>query len=591
MAAKKNSDKKEITTVNLFEEGSLKPRLKTLKIRNFRSIGSDPVTLELNDIVVLVGPNNTGKSSILRAYQIVMSHGSKEGQLEIDDFPQKTIPLIEIDGKQVVDEDRLPQIELETIVYTKPGDQWQIDIDGEVVIRERWIWNQPKTEPKRQGFDAIENDWSDNVPWGAPNIANSYRPKPYRIGAFDSPADQENQIKALIVRMLDAKLSQFKSTKGVEYTELVNKLSELKREIFDDASTDVEVVASRLSSLLSLVFPNYGVELKPSIQALDIEKQLKYDKDQLSIQIGNKNGFMSSFANQGSGAKRTFMWVALRLIKDIELEQSDKNNYRPHVLLLDEPELCLHPSAVREAAKVLYDLGKTPSWQVVLTTHSPAFINLAEDNTTIARLETLPDGTVSGKTIYRPTKSKLSHDEKEELKMLNLVDPALNEFFFGGKNIIVEGDTEYTAFRFVQEKYPDKFKDVNFIRARGKGIIKLLCKILNQFGSPYTVLHDSDLEDKSNVWGMNKNILNESSNSDFRIRSRVIASKVDFEKALLNKTEKTGKPYAIYKELSENQSSVNRVIALLEFLLDGTKPCPKGFIEWKSEEELRDFLK
>jgi putative ATP-dependent endonuclease of OLD family len=53
-----------------------KPRLHKLIIKNFRCIGDKPVEIELDDIVVLVGPNNAGKSSILRAYEVVMSQGS-----------------------------------------------------------------------------------------------------------------------------------------------------------------------------------------------------------------------------------------------------------------------------------------------------------------------------------------------------------------------------------------------------------------------------------------------------------------------------------------------------------------------------------
>jgi putative ATP-dependent endonuclease of the OLD family len=72
-------------------EGVQRPRLHQLTIRNFRCIGLSPVTIDLDDIVVLVGPNNVGKSSILRAYEVVTQHGSKEGELEIDDFPNSKV--------------------------------------------------------------------------------------------------------------------------------------------------------------------------------------------------------------------------------------------------------------------------------------------------------------------------------------------------------------------------------------------------------------------------------------------------------------------------------------------------------------------
>ncbi|MGL6457230.1 hypothetical protein [Aeromonas caviae] len=57
MAAKKNAVE-EIALVK--DENQPRPRLHKLIIQNFRSIGSQKVEIELDDIVVLVGPNNVG---------------------------------------------------------------------------------------------------------------------------------------------------------------------------------------------------------------------------------------------------------------------------------------------------------------------------------------------------------------------------------------------------------------------------------------------------------------------------------------------------------------------------------------------------
>ncbi|WP_341186910.1 AAA family ATPase [Paenibacillus sp. FSL H7-0756] len=74
-------------------------------IKNFRCIGSLTVTIDLDDIVVLVGPNNAGKSSIIKANDLVMNHGSKKCLLSESDFPGGN-----------VDTSALPVIELHTIV-------------------------------------------------------------------------------------------------------------------------------------------------------------------------------------------------------------------------------------------------------------------------------------------------------------------------------------------------------------------------------------------------------------------------------------------------------------------------------------------
>lgn len=183
------SAKEEIISLLPENESIPRPRLSKLIIKNFRTIGKIPVEIFLDDIVVLVGANNVGKSSILRAYEIAMSTGSKAGYLAIDDFPNN-----------IVDPENLPEIEVHTIISeNKPGEQWiKVLPNGEMLIREKWTWSSPGVEPKRQGFDVIANDWADKVPWGAPNIANAYRPKVHRIDAFASPEAQESEITGLL---------------------------------------------------------------------------------------------------------------------------------------------------------------------------------------------------------------------------------------------------------------------------------------------------------------------------------------------------------------------------------------------------------
>ncbi len=49
-------------------------------------------------------------------------------------------------------------------------------------------------------------------------------------------------------------------------------------------------------------------------------------------------------------------------------------------------------------------------------------------------------------------------------------------FSLGGKIIVVEGDTEYTAFSILKILYPEQYDDVHIIRARGKTIIPAIAK-------------------------------------------------------------------------------------------------------------------
>ena len=72
-----------------------------------------------------------------------------------------------------------------------------------------------------------------------------------------------------------------------------------------------------------------------------------------------------------------------------------------YMLLIDEPEIALHPNAVRAARKHLYELAEEDGWQVMLSTHSPAFIDPLSDHTTIVRLS-----RTDGKTPHVPARGE-----------------------------------------------------------------------------------------------------------------------------------------------------------------------------------------
>ncbi len=586
--AKKTETKEEV--------GLSGSRLKKLTIRNFRCIGNEGVTIELDRIVVLVGPNNVGKSTILRAYQYVMDHKP----ITVEDLPN---------GK--FDPENRPTIELETwLGDEKPGADWiLVDESKEEYIREQWQWDEA-FKPERKGWNRNTNSWAKEVPWGAPNIAKARRPKPHRVEAFASPKTQADSVAKLLVEWVKEKVPNPASDEDSENSSAFGKLRQMYKDVHKDIMSEtkvrVEQAETAITSLVSKVFVGYKVKFEVSPSDNE-DKFFDLLLTNPSILMGPDGGHMADVQNQGSGAQRTLLWAALKLLaeetkekrggkakstKNEEAEQDDKADQearRPNVLLIDEPEICLHPTAVREACKSLYDLAEgNTNWQVMVTTHSPIFIDLSRDHTTVVRVQSDSTGKISGTTIFRPDKAELSKDEQENLKMLNLWDPYVAEFFFGGKTILVEGDTEYLAFKTIISEYPDDFKDVHIIRARGKAILVPLSKILNHFGQSYAILHDSDMptiETKNGaqtngMWTENQKI------KDTALRSvagaRVVASVKDFEMAIFGEEKKKDKPYTMWKQLNESTEEKRVVRELLEALIDHSKPLPPGFIQWET---------
>lgn len=567
-------------------------KLRKLVIKNFGCIGSTGVEIDLDDVVVLVGRNNTGKSTILRAYDVLFS--SSKPKLTIEDFP-----------RSCVDENNLPEIELHTRVTDElPGSKW---VNEESIVRERWTWDTPNTEAERQGFDVTTGEWSGQVPWGAANVANTRRPRPHRIETFASPEKQTESVTKLLLTSLQTVVKTLpKTVEGddgnsvrTDYGNLLESLATVQTAIVEQVQEQIEHAQEQLTQLIQNVFQGYKIEFDAKAQE-DLSSCLNFFKPGAVLRMGPSDGHMSAAEKQGSGARRTLMWAALKYAAE---KSSENGSRRDNLLLMDEPELCLHPNAVREACSVLYDLPGTGRWQVMVTTHSPAFIDLSRDNTTVVRVERdSKDGVIHGTTVFRPEKALLSQDEKEELKMLNLCDPHLCEFFFGGRTVVVEGDTEYTAFKYILDKYPDdeKLRDVHIVRARGKATICLVSKILNQFGARYAVLHDCDTpkvmrkkrnsvereEITSPAWTNNTKIRDALKIALEESRARLIAMVPNFEGAFLEEEVSSEKPVHIWHALRSDEGLCERVRCLLYALLDFNEVVPEQCAEWREEEGL-----
>lgn len=582
---KQTKEIEDIQEVDLSVDDSVpRPRLLKLVIKNFRSIGKEQVEIDLDDIVVLVGPNNAGKSSILRAYEVVMSHGSKEGKLEITDFPNG-----------IVEKDHLPEIELHTVIFSNaPGEQWiNKNADGEMFIKEVWKWDSPNKDPVRKGWDVKLGLWSDKVPWGAPNVANSRRPIPHRIDAFASPDSQTKEISNLITQILKDNLASFKSNPEQEKSDhqiILEHIKALQNNAVTSTKEEVSRIEKEISEYISRIFPEHQVlfDAKPEN---DLDKAYTPFKNNADLLMGKEGGYFSPIEKQGSGARRTILWAVLKYLSESKSSKSTTSIERPHVLLLDEPEICLHPTAIREAANILYELPKTGKWQVMITSHSPIFIDLSRDNTTIIRVDRDEDDNVNSTTLFKPKIAKLDEDDKKNLKLLNICDPYVHEFFFGGKQVIVEGDTEYTAFSFIKSKYPSEYKNIHIIRARGKGIIPSIAKVLIQFSKSFTILHDTDTPinksgGKNSAWGTNTTIVNILKLVPEKSKVKIVACKTCFETAIFQCETKSDKPYSALEKIKEDVQLQSEVKLLLDYLIGAGDKLPLNCIDWKAIEEI-----
>lgn len=564
-------------------------KITKLIVKNYRGIGPKGLEIDIDDVVILVGPNNSGKSTILKAFQLVTA--SSDTKIKLDDFYNRSEthkPEIEVWSKVIVPE----SVTIDTA-------KW---INEESEVKEKWLWDKPDEGAVRYGYRTDLARWAaptdtPQAPFSNDGAASAYRPSPTYISPFDQPDKQVEEIKKIISSDIYDLIKKSKKEDG-RYSKLITEIATLQEEMKTEASVKENELATGIGAILNELFSDTTISLHVPQNTPDLFSSYATTKD-IDFKINDL-----SLENQGSGMQRMLLWSVLKMMagrKKTELKAkkvSTKKTTSPtgtteetlpersKILLMDEPEICLHPESIRQAKEILYSLSSGTEWQVMITTHSPVFIDLSKDNTNIIRVQK-EDEAVS---LFKTNEAALSDDEKKQLKMLNVFDPYFAEFFFSKTTIIVEGDTEYTAFRKIIETNKTKYKDIHIIRARGKYTIIPIIKILTKWGKDFSVIHDSDEASNVQSWPANQQILDVVNGNP---KIKLLATKKNFESAFFGKEVTKDKPYNAYLELDKTEVS-GKVSKLLDFLcgIDSALHADISNVvcEHKTIDELKTFI-
>ena len=622
----------------------MRSKLLNITIANLGCIGNEGLTISLDNILCLVGDNNAGKSTILRAYELA--------------FGTQTYSFEKDYCKRSKGENSYVEISVHIPEGTgNIAEKWKEKQDDYLVVKSKWEWDQNGTKI-RKTYNPEISDYSDEGnAAGLDNVFNSRLPVPFRIGALENPQAELKNLLKLIVDPIAESLKQKLEDKESEISKALEIFTTQAKIPVDEQKEKIETINKQITESHNKIFPNLSIDLNIGMTELKVDPLDALVKgSKLNIKEFENN---VDWDQQGTGSQRALFWSLLqvrsrlqaikniktdndRKIKQIEKEIKKLENERDkaktdntkdskqksinekndelemlkkiepekaideknnevqlpgYMLLIDEPEIALHPNGIRAASEYLYELANDPSWQVMLTTHSPLFINPFEDHTTIVRLSR-NEGNPSPKT-YRSDDINFSDDEVENLKLLNSFDQNLSEMFFGQYPLIVEGDTEFASFSRIMQleknKYPINAKPI-IIRARGKYTIIPLIKMLAHFKVDFSILHDSDYPknksgNNNNAWSANQKIYSEIKNardSGIRIIHRVSMStfEVEHDKIILDKngdyltTSSKDKPWLMYQRVKEEEKikkSVEKIFDELTNTASKEEPYDKEF--------------
>lgn len=182
----------------------------------------------------------------------------------------------------------------------------------------------------------------------------------------------------------------------------------------------------------------------------------------------------------GSGYRALLRLAVLETLLDM------KDGDRSCILLIEEPEIYLHVHLKRYFYQVLRRLAEK-GHQVIYTTHSPEFIDLAEPQEIIRLHRKLGDPTVA-KQVSKTTELDFKRVKQKLRRMGN------EEVVFANHAILTEGQDDKGVIEelLVRKGIDPNVHSISVVNCDGVGQIKDYIKLCSELGIDFYVIHDKD---------------------------------------------------------------------------------------------------
>lgn len=424
-------------------------RLSHLRIKNFRACKN--VDLPLEAYTPLVGQNNTGKSSILQSIGWVL----KPAALSSRDFndPGQPVEVIAcIDGISDQLLGRIPEEKHRKAIapYCRDGRLWiRVTATGtsaKAVNKEVWNIEQcPENgEPAH---------WRD-YPTGLPQAVAALLPEPLVVQAMHDLGEDLGKAKAgtTIKGLLDEIMGPLLET----HAELSTALDSIRHILTADGehrSDHLQRFDTDASGALEHFFPGLALDL--DLQVVDVKEFFKAG----DLHVTDKTtGDRRKFDQMGTGAQRAIQMALIRYLAESRAGGGESPSRR--LLLIDEPELYLHPQGVRRLRQALASLAQA-GFQVVFATHSPLMLSRDNAADTVIVGKSSDDGVTARKPLRQAVEEAIDGAESQSRTLFELSN--LAEIYFTDRVVLCEGKTDRRLLPLAYEQIYGQSPDLDQI--------------------------------------------------------------------------------------------------------------------------------
>lgn len=453
-----------------------------IRISGFRGLTDFEMTL--SKTTVLTGTNNVGKTTILKAIQLVL--GSKSF-LSIDDLHlsnNKKADEIIIDLKIVpVDENDKIINEFDEeweAVFTSDNIQY-IDAKACVPIRTTAIYNALKSDFDKS--QTILKEWvsAEGEVWQKiKTTKNKINLENIPFFYIDAQRDVVEDVK-LRSSYLGKMLSDVaEAYNPADIKALEGIIDSLNKEAVDKSS-----ILSTIQTVLAGV--DSAMDKKGSkVEITPFAKKIRDLNKNISIRYGeNDNSFTMDYHGMGTRSWSSLLTFKAFVVQNEKIAKEKEKPFFP-IIAIEEPEAHLHPNA----QKRLYSQMNEMPGQKIISTHSP-FIASCANFQEIRGLYKVGDKVKCG--IIKL--DEITSDDRRKLKQK--VINTKGEIFFSNALILFEGETEEQALPIIAEKYfgcPALELGIDFIGVGGAGAYLPFLQFAQSLNIPWYIFSDGEVD-------------------------------------------------------------------------------------------------
>lgn len=464
-----------------------------LRINNYKSI--EDMALEfVKGKNIIVGQNNSGKSNIISAINLVIGEKwpSKryEDNFYYQDSDSFTISLqlsecsefdtnyLENYGKKTALCKLTPDLE-----YLKMSPD-EIDELG-IAIKTDWVLSTDLIsliENAKNMYITLHSKKGEDAIYTLSMILNDEYL--YKFKYFS-----QELLTSFITSAIIPSERNIKNELAVNNYSWYGKLiKKVWQEMSDEDKEKLNENNTNLSQVTNSIFEGLTSELGDSVKdAIPYNKlEFKLIQDTKTdyykgIKILLDDGYYSLLDDKGSGIKSLIIIELFKLY-------CKKYHKFSSCLIVEEPEVFLHPQARRVLSKKIDQFLLENSNQTIVTTHSEQFLS----NFDIKQL-TFINKEDNKSVKYKIIDSDFTERDFQKMNIITKTDNA--EMYFANSVILVEGGEKYIIRKLIDLYKDELFLDYNncsLIKVGGKSYFVIYKKMLEKLGKKVYIIGDYD---------------------------------------------------------------------------------------------------